>query len=89
MGKVVIEYYECDVCKKRSDHSSDLTPLQIAARKYDADGEKYTQVFNEACICVSCREKLWALMDKDFATVEIGGGKTEYFLHDGKENDDA
>ena len=82
MGKVIIEYYECDVCKKeRREKPDGMFALPIAARRYDMDGQRFTNVFTEALLCQGCRDSLWRIMDKQFCRVEIGGGKTEYFLH--------
>lgn len=80
MGKVIIEYYECDVCKDRFDKPDRMFALPIAARKYDMDGKRFTKVFSEALLCPKCRDHLWSVSDKFFCEVEIGGGKTEYFL---------
>ena len=80
MGKVTIEYWECDCCKKRFDRESDLTKIQLPSRKYDRNGEKFTHSFTEVELCVECQEQLWNVCDINFATVEVGY-QTKVFPH--------
>ena len=85
MGKVTIEYWECDCCRERFDKESSLRKTEVPARKYDRNGERFVSAFVPLDLCQECEKRLWQISDRFFATVEIGNGKVSVFPHDEKE----
>ena len=79
MGKVVIEYWECDCCRDRFDKESFLRNVELPARRYDVTGKRFVPTFVSMALCECCQKQFWEISDEQFARIEIGNGMTNVF----------
>ena len=81
MGKVVIEYWECDVCKTRHDNERELKRIEIPCKRFKKDGSGYRKGFVPALLCNDCLTTMWDLIQFNFADISEFDGEFTAAMH--------
>ena len=91
MSIVDVKFYCCDICPNKYAKPNVLESIVLPARFYDKDGKNYVIKPEAVDLCPSCFEILFKLVDKEFATIELGAGERHIYsyLKEKKESEDV
>ncbi|MBE6576529.1 MAG: hypothetical protein E7653_00135 [Ruminococcaceae bacterium] len=91
MSVVDVKFYHCDICPKTFAKPGVLEPVLLPARQYDKDGKNYVVKSEAVDLCPSCYDAFFNLIDKEFATIELGAGERHIYsyLKENKESEDV
>ncbi len=80
MGKVVIQFWECDICRSRYEKEDELKWIGIPVKKFKRDGSGYRKGFVPALVCDKCQNKMWDLFQSRIADISEFEGELTVVL---------